>query len=138
MTNINLSTADFEVRHDGAFVRIKFSDVIGQSATIIFASQLLFQLITDLIRLSKNAEVRENIPAFSKTESPTTFIPLPLTLLVKNFGGNRDEETGHLQLLVRDHEAREALISFSPEDAERLFQLLLETQRFAVPDSDVN
>lgn len=138
MTNIKLSAADFEVRNDGAAVRIKFSDVIGQSATITLASQVLFSLLADLIKLSKNVEVRENLPATPEAKPPTAFIPLPLTLLVKELDGNRDEETGHLQLLVRDLEAREALMVFSPESAERLFQVLLETQRFDVPDSDVN
>jgi len=138
MTNINLSAAAFEVRNDGAFVRIRFSDVIGQSATISLASPILFTLIADLIKLSKNVEVRENLPAVSEAKSPTAFIPLPLTLLVTELAGSRDEETGHLQLLARDLEAREALLSFSPEVAERLFQILLETQRFDVPDSDVN
>lgn len=138
MTNINLSTAAFEVRNDGAFVRIKFSDVTGQSATIKLASQVLFNLIADLIKLSKNVEVRENLTATPEAKSPTAFTPLPLTLLVQEVDGSRDEETGHLQLLVRDHEAREAVMSFSPESAERLLQVLLETQRFDVPDSDVN
>lgn len=134
-TNINLPTAEYEVRRDGAFVRVRFSDAIGQSATITLSSQFLFAITADLVKLTKNVEVRENQLASS---SPAAFTPMPLTLLVNEMAGNRDEETGHLQLRVLDTEEREALISFSPEDSERLFQILLETQRFDVPDSDAH
>jgi hypothetical protein len=120
---------DVQIRNDGELIKITFGSVTGQTVTVAIKLSQLLSVTTALISISNAMEFNEGMPSDAIAE-PRAFSPPPHVLHVTDFGVVRDVDKGQMQLRVRTVQHGEVQLSFLAADAERLFQLLLETQQF--------